>query len=238
LETTWVVDCLMLFTQPSVLLRWFIFSFCLFGQIWIVALSLGLGGAGKMAIAGMLFAAGAVVFFILWGSVASVSGLSIVIDTAAGKRAIENWPSPNFVDWLLDVFYLFFNAALAAVPGVGAVVMMSALRWQLMAQFSGLCGGVIFALAFPVLLLSALDAENPFLPVSTDVIRSFPRHPLAWLMLIVGSVVLMFVLAGMFAVAAWLESSPAIFICCVAAVFCYLLYCRCIGLLALQMGRE
>lgn len=122
---------------------------------------------------GMLVFAGlvAVVVFV----VGSAYLLTMLRETAAGCEEIENWPD-NFLDYLFEGLGVIVAAAVAVGLSVGL---------DRLAVDAGAPRGVVLAigtfLLFPLLLLSVLESELPFVPFSIPILRSVLAAWPVWL---------------------------------------------------------
>ena len=122
-------------------------------------------------------------------ALASVCWLAIVQDTANGMDKIQQWPGPNFLDWMLDSFYLVNGLFVSAVPGILLGYLLSdggtGGSWV-----ATLLGTVIAFGLFPVLLLSALDTGTPWGLWSRTVVESLIRHKAITIQFFLGSAAL------------------------------------------------
>jgi DNA-directed RNA polymerase subunit RPC12/RpoP len=154
-------------------------------------LSLGLVFAGVLATAGLSLMGGDLIggftmaFFgmaVLWLSIWSFSYaahcmIAIVEDTSAGADEIISWPESDWREWLWHFLHVAYLVAVSIALGFG------------LSRLAGLwlpLPNLIWALAvfglFPILLLSSVDADSPFVPLSRRVRRSLPSLAWAWLL--------------------------------------------------------
>lgn len=97
---------------------------------------------------------------------------SIVEETAYGADAVENWPPFDWKGWLatfLLVAVIFFEAL--AISYVLAIPRLFGSALPMM---------VLTFLLFPVFVLSSLENDNPLVPLSMPVLRSFKTVWWAW----------------------------------------------------------
>lgn len=170
-------------------------------------------------------------------TVASACCLAVIQDTANGFEIVEQWPGLNFLDWILDTFYIINSLFASAFPGVllGLVPWWLGLTSRLPSLLLGLLSGLFL---FPLMLLSALDAGSPASLWSPTVFRILRRdHPrarrfyLASAGLFIGGAVSMLVL---------LARSPFFvsLACAVALNATLLVYARLLGRLAGLLSEE
>jgi len=166
--------------QRATLPRWGLQAF---GLSLLAALLVG----GQMAVAGMSGPALGLIlgcfalpgiWIGLWSlSYSAANFLAVVEATSAGATQVDEWPEPNWREWLLQLVYLGW---LAAFPG--------AIAW-LVTQVAGVSTEQrprialgLLATLYPVVLMSALEANSPWWPLSRRVAISLWRFPGAWLL--------------------------------------------------------
>jgi hypothetical protein len=111
-----------------------------------------------------------------WMMLVSVSGLAVLQDTSNGYDKIEQWPGLNVIEWMLEAFYVI-NCVLASfVPGF----LLG--RLLLPGIYGPLLGLATLAAAFPVFLLSALDAGSRIALYSATIWPSVRRAWPLWQM--------------------------------------------------------
>jgi hypothetical protein len=167
-------------------------------------------------------------------ALASVCWLAIVQDTANGLDKIQQWPGPNFLDWILDSFYLWIALLVSAVPGIllGYLLGMGGTGGSWVAI---LLGTVIAFGLFPVLLLSALDTGTPLGLWSQTVFESLNGHKRTAAQFLLGSAAL--VLVGM--VFLLVMAQPWLLVSLLGALglnATLMIYFRLLGRLAGQLG--
>jgi hypothetical protein len=116
-----------------------------------------------------------ITFFTL--SYSAACGLCILESTAAGLDRIEAWPEPHWKDWMGQMLYLGWIGAIPLVASFG------------LAKLAGLAGatlewtmpGILFFL-YPVALLSALEANSIWVPLTLPILSSLVRWWWGWLM--------------------------------------------------------
>src|SRR5208282_2699363 len=127
-----------------------------------------------------------------WAGVFSINLLTILGDTSAGADNVGHWPDAGaFVDWAGSTFFVINSLALSVLAAVGAGWLLDRL---------GLPGNIALAgmpvLLLPLLLLSMLEANSPFVPLSKAVCRSLTRNWPAWLGFYLETIVLLAVSGG------------------------------------------
>ena len=116
------------------------------------------------------------VFAIGWYCLAATYALTILVDTAYGVDRIERWPYLLSPEWHGDWCYIGNGLILTLLPSVVAGAVWG--RWGIHAWL----GSAAFTLLlFPPFLLSMLDTQTPWHPLSPRVAQHFPRLAgLAW----------------------------------------------------------
>lgn len=109
-------------------------------------------------------------------SYAAACFLPVVIDTAAGNDEVNSWPDPVFKEWAVQLIYLSFISleANVAAYGIGQLIGMATGDPVTPALFAS------FAL-FPIILLSSLEANTAFIPLTLPVLRTLATHAWAWI---------------------------------------------------------
>ena len=140
------------------------------------AVPLAFGGDPRIAFVGMMFLAG--VCFLSFLGLVAVAGywLAILHDTGEGCETIDNWPELVVVDWGIGFLHLIVASACAV--GIGTIL-------HRFAEPLGVPLGAALALSvhvlFPLLLLSSLETNIPFFPVSPPILRSLGNSLFAWI---------------------------------------------------------
>ncbi len=126
----------------------------------------------------------ALAFFILpliWVSFLTFSfsaacSLCVLESTAAGIDRIETWPDPQWKEWMAQLIYLGWVGAvpLAVSYGLARLAGLSGMRVE--AALPG-----IFFLLYPIALMSALEANSIWVPLTLPVLMSLVRWWWAWL---------------------------------------------------------
>jgi hypothetical protein len=165
--------------QSGTFWRWLFLAAC-----WTTTLGLGVLLLYLLPVLGPMF--GMAIIFLGLPTV-SVTLLTVaysaacftptVVDTAAGNLHVESWPEPVPKEWALDLIYLSFLGLGAAVVGYGIGTLAGLFSdW-------GVTAGVLGAfLAFPVIMLSALEANSAFVPLTIPILRTFITGWWAWLL--------------------------------------------------------
>ncbi len=137
---------------------------------------MGLGGVG-VGLLGLALSAMAAFAATLWLAVFAAWAVLIVVDTAAGADAVENWPDGPYQDWLPDAFYVVNALAFAIMPGL-------ALEW--LAADTRVPEGLLLAAslhaAFPIVLLSMLERGSAIWPLSKAILASLLWSWQAWVL--------------------------------------------------------
>jgi DNA-directed RNA polymerase subunit RPC12/RpoP len=152
----------------------------------------GIGAIGP-AIVSVVFVASAGCLALGWTGVFFINLLVILGDTAAGADNVEHWPDPYaFLDWAGSTLFAIDSLALSLAAGNG-------LGWLL--SRAGLPGGyatvAVPLVLFPVVLLSMLEVNSPWVPLSRTVCRSLVRNWRAWIGFYLEAILLLAASGGM-----------------------------------------
>ncbi len=159
--------------RPEVAIRWVYSSLgvCVMG--WLIAMCLHFYATFPMALP----------FFVLpliWITIMALSylaanNMAILLETAGGNDKVDGWPEPDFRDQATDLIYLSFIAIVAGVCSFfisGFLGILIGGGWKLSLA-------VLFLL-YPIILLSTLEANSPFVPLSLPILRSLKTVHWAW----------------------------------------------------------
>jgi hypothetical protein len=164
-----------------------------------------------------------------WAGVFIVDLLAVLGDTAAGADEVGHWPNAAaFVDWAGNTFFVINSLAMAGSAGYGLGWLL--LRAKLRGDIAMIAVPVML---FPLVLLSMLEVNSPFVPLSRAVLRSLAPHWRAWIGFYLESILLLAATGGV-AIAAMLPQSPflAIPILALTTVASSMVYFRLLGRLA------
>ena len=111
------------------------------GWLTYSAIDLGIGRALGVAsmyqtIVALLAALGALIAGVCCTGVATIHGLTILLETTAGNDRMQNWPNVGlFLDWVGDLWHIFNTAAVTVVLGLGLDWLLPGLlgresRWS------------------------------------------------------------------------------------------------------------
>lgn len=181
------------------------------------------------AILSVIFLASAGCLAFGWAGVFSINLLTILGDTAAGADDVEHWPDPyGFLDWAGSTFFVINSLALTAAAGNGVEWLLG--QAELPGEYALV--GVPLVL-FPLVLLSMLEVNSPFVPLSKTVCRSLVRNWRAWIGFHVETILLL-AAAGGIVIAALLPGSLLLAIPAAAltGVASLMIYFRLLGRLA------
>lgn len=171
------------FTFPwrrDVVVRWALmtvgFTALIVVSLVIKGLFSGLSGmAGGVAMAFFLMP-------IIWISVmtfsyAAACGLCVLEGTTAGLDRIEAWPDPLWKEWMSQMIYLGWIGAIPFAVGYG-ISQLAALAG---ARADLVFPEVLFVL-YPVALMSALEANSVWVPLTLPILESLVRAWWCWLL--------------------------------------------------------
>jgi hypothetical protein len=137
--------------------------------------SLASSGDPRAKFLAMMFLAGVSLLVFLGLVVVAGYWLAILRDTAEGCEVIENWPELVLIDWTIGFLHLIVAGACAI--GIGTILQRAAAHW-------GIPPEMVLALSahvlFPLFLLSSLETNVPFLPLSVPILRSLGSSLPAW----------------------------------------------------------
>ena len=173
--------------------------------------SLGLFAAGTMAVAGLLvsgvagggmnlMAGFSLAFFgmvVLWLSLwtfsyAACCMLAIIQDTSAGGDEVVAWPEADWREWIWGLLHVGFQVAVSLAVGYGLSRLASI--WLADVGLIWLAGTF---LVFPVLLLSSLETDSAFMPLSAPIFTSLVTRTWCWLVVFALSAVLLAATCGL-----------------------------------------
>ena len=182
----------------------------------------------------MAFFGMAVLWLSIWSfSFAAHCMLAIVEETSAGADQILSWPESDWREWMWHFLH------------VGYVLAVSISLGFVLGQLAGLWlpqGGWVWPLAvfllFPILLLSSVDANSPFVPLSRRVRRSLIRVGWAWLIVYVLSGLLWAALLGALWGLAELHEFLAPVLGAPLLAAALLIYARLLGRLAWRVANQ
>lgn len=101
--------------------------------------------------------------------------MAIVTDTANGNQRIVNWADQNWRDSVITMAYVQYLTAVAALVGYATSKLVELgggePRWTAV---------IVTAVAFPYVVLSALETGGGLNFISANVTLSFFRKPLSW----------------------------------------------------------
>lgn len=221
--------------QPEARLRWLYMTM----GYWVAG-GVALFSTGGMdgSFAGTVGAAvlGIVVLFaLLWSdSLAAACLLSVVTSTAAGVDVVEEWPEIDWREWLWPLLLVIQVLVLSSGPAYGLYwIVWSAGAGDLAAQLSG---SALFAVTFPLLLLSVIENGSALAFYSPPVLRSAVRLPHYWLLFHLETLLPL----GSLAAIAWLAIARWSFVIALAAApilaAWVLIYARLLGRMAWHVG--
>jgi len=133
------------------------------------------GGVGSIAVVAMGF----LVLPIFWSSIwtfsyAATLILAVVEETAAGNDEI-NWPDEDWRQRVWKFLYVGYLLVLAALAGAGVGVLVQ--------RYSGHFWPPLFTtifFAFPIIVLSSLEASSPWAPITPAILRSLIVRMWCW----------------------------------------------------------
>jgi len=234
--------------SPGAVMQWLLIAMWASVAGWLIhsAIVLGISDRGLVesnvyqTIVAFLAAMGALVAGLSCAGVTAIFGLTILLETTAGNDRIEDWPNVAlFLDWIGDLWFIF-NAAVVSVTLGLCVAWMSPEFLETRAATVAIA---VFCV-FPIVLLSVLETDSPFLPVSSVVIASLWRYGIAWLAFYAQAGGLLAAVSTAFDYLALQRVQPPLAIAIAAMLFSavVMIYFRLLGRLAyfcsLETGKE
>jgi hypothetical protein len=115
------------------------------------------------------------VSLLTWSYTASCS-LALLETTAAGLDRIEAWPDPQWKEWMAQMLYLGWIGAIPFAVSYGLAVLagLAGARVELALP-------VFFFVLYPISLLSALEANSIWAPLTLPIVTSLFRWFWCWL---------------------------------------------------------
>ncbi|MGN6135585.1 MAG: hypothetical protein ACTHOU_13950 [Aureliella sp.] len=145
-----------------------------FGVAQWGAIKIAEGDKGVTLIVGI----GLPLMFIIVSFPMFAAAMTLLESVANGQSKVDEWPGFSFFDHIGELMLFAVALAAAAAPGFflgGFIGRSGGMAWMVIL-------GTMFTtfLAFPIILLSMLDNESLFNPVSPDVWRSLSSGYEAW----------------------------------------------------------
>ena len=110
-------------------------------------------------------------------SYAAACGLCVLEATAGGLDRIEGWPEPNWKEWMAHLMY---------VGWIGAIPLGVSYGLGMLAKINGipliLSMPAAFFVIYPISLMSALEANSIWVPLTTSIMGSLVKWWWCWLM--------------------------------------------------------
>ncbi|MFM8223787.1 MAG: hypothetical protein ACKOJF_33215, partial [Planctomycetaceae bacterium] len=160
----------------------------LVGTRWALA---GMSGPGLGLVLGCFALPG--IWIALWSlSYSAANFLAVVEATAAGAVQVDDWPEPNWREWMLQLLYLGW---LAAFPGAVAWLLTLVAGVE-PAQRPRVTLALLAGL-YPIVLMSALESNSPWIPLSRRVAVSLVRSPGVWMVFYLLATSLLAVVGGL-----------------------------------------
>jgi DNA-directed RNA polymerase subunit M/transcription elongation factor TFIIS len=201
--------------------------------------AVGLGGPAVMLVAG-IFGALLMLPWLLTGFYAAALLLAVVIDTANGADEIDQWPIADVSDWFWrGCYFLISFTAAGAVGSITGIFVGAAIEdpeWTFVARVALLAGSLHFL--FPLLILSALEANSAFAILTPTMCGRFASHLPSCLLFYGLSAMLGIFLLGPLAIGAYFMPTVTLFFVGPLAGTWVLIYARLLGRLAWRMAED
>lgn len=103
----------------------------------------------------------------------------ILEETAAGNDEIHGWLAPVWGDWLMRFLAIGYTTVLSSFIPAGIAALFRSLTGS---SFSNTIFVVLLFLVWPIFILSSLDSNSLFVPLTRRVVRSVVRFWRYWLL--------------------------------------------------------
>jgi hypothetical protein len=232
-----ITGILSFLLSPGVPIRWVTLS--ALGIIWCAMGLFGFGEVGAAggtlgqmaAIGGVCSIAFTCIVGCLWMMALASSFVAIVIESSEGNDRVHHWPPMSTGDWFIDLLRVLLAAFVSAFPGWLAAQFLAPTS---AAQLLMIAAGAV--ISFPIILLSQLELDSPFAVLSAQVLRSWVKCPVSWIVLYMESALL--VAAGVWAA----QYAGGIFTSLLTilplSVLAAIVYARLLGRLAWVLAEE
>jgi len=219
---------------PDVWPRWVLLSmgasvglFCVAAAVAMSSRPVAGVGNAPAFVGGMMLFGIAVIVWLLCVVPMSAACLAIIEDTSEGNDAIETWPDPMFLDWMLDSFFFLNSLVVSTLTGLGAAKLLEAAGLPAWPALT-----ITVLVLFPILLLSVVEGGSALKLFSPPIWRSLLRAWWAWATFYLET-------AALLAAVGWLTTAmmraAGLFGVAMAAtvlIAAVLIYCRLLGRLA------
>jgi hypothetical protein len=193
---------------------------------WLAASLAGIGGGVAIA------------FFtlpIIWVTMMTLSSsaaycLAVLESTAAGLDKVESWPDPQWKEWMVQMIYLGWVGAIPLAASYGLAELVKLAGAEVRLAFPG-----FFFILYPIALMSALEANTCWVPLTLPILTSLFRWWWAWLLFYLLTGLVATVLAAVFIFA--IHSSQDLLLIALGPLTAAatLIYFRLLGRLAWRM---
>jgi hypothetical protein len=102
--------------------------------------------------------------------------LCVLESTAAGLDRVEGWPDPQWKEWMAQLIYVGWVGAVPLAVSYGLATLASLAGAQVEQALP-----CIFFVLYPIALLSALEANSIWVPLTVPVLVGLVRWWWAWL---------------------------------------------------------
>lgn len=242
----------------GVVSRWLLISAGLIPPLAIVAVFFDLNPEQPGNWIGLAVLGLPLLILLLWTlTYASVIFLRILEATAAGADRIDEWPDPDWSDWMGQFVHVTYAFAVAVavsraigwylwqgIEGLGRWCSPALAAWfgerDLWTAASLATTGAAFYLVLPIVLLSTQQAAYRWLPLTREIIRSanFRETQRSWLRFYAAAIPLVIVPAGQIRFAprvSLISAAPGLGLMLAAAL---LIYARLLGRLAWEIEQR
>lgn len=171
--------------RNDTIVRWVYLSlgFTLIMIISLVLKGLAASFSGMSSgIAAAFFALPIIWISYLTFSYTAACGLCVLESTAAGLDRIEGWPDPNWKEWMAQFIYVGWIGAIPLAVSYGLAVLCRVLLPTLHDIPPVLSMTVALFVIYPISLMSALEANSIWVPLTKSILGSLFKWWWCWLM--------------------------------------------------------
>jgi hypothetical protein len=167
----------------------------------------------------------------LWTfSYSAACGVAVLESTGSGLDEIEGWPEPHWKEWMIDLIYLSWVGAIPLSVSYG--LMRLTELWGPRVFWVWPAG---FFVLYPISLLSALEANSIWAPLTLPIFASLWRWWWAWSVFYCVSGLILGGIAACMAFALTTSHSYVVILLAPLIPAAWLIYCRLLGRLGWRM---
>lgn len=167
----------------------------------------------------------------LWtASYSAACGVAVLESTGGGLDRIEGWPEPNWKEWMVDLLYLSWIGAIPMSLSYGLMRLTELWGPRLIWVWP-----LAFFVMYPISLLSALEANSIWVPLTMPILASLWRWWWAWGLFYILTGLLLGGLAAFMGFALATSHAYVVILLAPLVPAVWLIYCRLLGRLGWRM---